>query len=52
MALGIQQHTDTVSAPETGRWSYRGPLAMVMPVICYLYILLFAAKGQAKQRVA
>ena len=52
MALGIQQNTDPVSAPETGRRSYRGPLAMVMPVICYLYILLFAAKGQAKQRVA
>jgi hypothetical protein len=52
MALGIQQNTDTISAPETGRWSYRGPLAMVMPVICYLYILLFAAKGQPKQRVA
>ena len=26
--------------------------AFVLPVICYLYILLFAAKGQAKQRVA
>ena len=26
--------------------------AFVLAVICYLYILLFAAKGQAKQRVA
>ena len=26
--------------------------AFVLPVICYLYILLFAAKGQPKQRVA
>jgi len=24
--------------------------AFVLPVICYLYILLFAAKGQPKQR--
>jgi fucose permease len=24
----------------------------VLPVICYLYILLFAVKGQAKQGVA
>jgi fucose permease len=27
-------------------------IAFVLPVICYLYILLFAAKGQPKQRVA
>ena len=26
--------------------------AFVLPVICYLYILLFAAEGQSKQRVA
>jgi FHS family L-fucose permease-like MFS transporter len=26
--------------------------AFVLPVICYLYILLFAAKGQARKRVA
>ncbi len=26
--------------------------AFALPVICYLYILLFAAKGQPKQRVA
>jgi fucose permease len=26
--------------------------AFVLPVICHLYILLFAAKGQPKQRVA
>jgi fucose permease len=26
--------------------------AFVLPVICYLYILLFAAKGQPRKRVA